>query len=323
MLASIRIRRFFRYRTLRATREGGWFILFTLGVGFAAINTGNNLLYLLVAMMLSLIVASGILSEQSLRRISVSREPPRRIFAQTPALLRLRLKNPRKRLPSFSLWVRQPDPSGGIREGRAGTLAPRGEKSVGLEVTFPRRGRFTLGEIQLFTRFPFHFFTKRARVDLEQELLIYPKPLPPTSDLAQKWTEAGAPVQKKGEEGGFHNLRPYVFGDNARSIHWKSSARTGRLMVAEREREEERQVTILLRGGSGEAFEAAVSRAAGALIDLNSRGVSVRLLVPGESIPFGRGERHLDRCLTTLALTTGEGAAPVEDASFIDISVGS
>ena len=50
-------------RKLKFTREGKFFVGITLGVGFAAINTGNNLLYLLLGMLLSLIVLSGVMSE--------------------------------------------------------------------------------------------------------------------------------------------------------------------------------------------------------------------------------------------------------------------
>ncbi|TLY20952.1 MAG: hypothetical protein E6K66_09515, partial [Nitrospirae bacterium] len=52
-----------RWRSIRLTSEGTRFLLFTFGIGLAAINTGNNLFYLLLAMMLSLIVISGLLSE--------------------------------------------------------------------------------------------------------------------------------------------------------------------------------------------------------------------------------------------------------------------
>ena len=65
-------------RRLSFTREGKYFVGITLGVGFAAINTGNNLLYLLLGMMLSLIIASGIMSEMSLRDAHGARASRRR-----------------------------------------------------------------------------------------------------------------------------------------------------------------------------------------------------------------------------------------------------
>ena len=63
-------------RRLKLTREGKYLIGITFGVGFAAINTGNNLLYLLLGMLLSLIVVSGVLSELSLRKLTVVRRLP-------------------------------------------------------------------------------------------------------------------------------------------------------------------------------------------------------------------------------------------------------
>ena len=51
-------------RSLRLTSDGTRFLLFTIGIGVAAVNTGNNLFYMLVAMMLSIVVISGLLSEQ-------------------------------------------------------------------------------------------------------------------------------------------------------------------------------------------------------------------------------------------------------------------
>src|SRR6202034_1591750 len=63
-------------RRLKFTREGKFFVGITLGVGFAAINTANNLLYLLLGMLLALIVVSGIMSELSLRDLTVVRRLP-------------------------------------------------------------------------------------------------------------------------------------------------------------------------------------------------------------------------------------------------------
>src|SRR3954447_20727235 len=80
-------------RRLTFTREGKYFVGITVGVGFAAINTGNNLLYLLLGMMLSLIVASGILSEVSLRGLEVTRRPPSRLHAGRPFLMGIALRN--------------------------------------------------------------------------------------------------------------------------------------------------------------------------------------------------------------------------------------
>src|SRR3954454_22538212 len=63
-----------RYRRhLKFTREGKLFVFVTLGLGFGAVNTGTNLMYLVFGFMLSLIVLSGILSEHALRKLRITR----------------------------------------------------------------------------------------------------------------------------------------------------------------------------------------------------------------------------------------------------------
>ena len=67
------LHRMFRYRSTSVTSEGVQFLLFTMAIGIAAINTGNNLFYLLLAMMLSLVLISGIAAEYCLRRLEFHR----------------------------------------------------------------------------------------------------------------------------------------------------------------------------------------------------------------------------------------------------------
>src|SRR5437764_2606491 len=80
-------------RRLSFTREGRIIVFLSGGVGFAAINTGNNLLYLLLGWLLSFIIASGVLSEMTLRALRVERRPPPRIYASEPFLMEVVIKN--------------------------------------------------------------------------------------------------------------------------------------------------------------------------------------------------------------------------------------
>ena len=73
-------------RTIWPTRDGWWCLFVVIGLGVAAINTGNNLLYLLVSLLLSLIVVSGVLSEQSLRGLRLEGDAPEEMYAGTSAL---------------------------------------------------------------------------------------------------------------------------------------------------------------------------------------------------------------------------------------------
>ena len=106
VVASIRRRR--RRKTqglparLQFTREGKSVVAIALGVAIAAINTGNNMLYLFLGMMLSLIIISGILSEITMRRLTVTRRFPEQIFAEKPVLVSLTLQNQRHSCPRMA-----------------------------------------------------------------------------------------------------------------------------------------------------------------------------------------------------------------------------
>ena len=96
-------RRFTQNRTIHLTTEGIRFLLLTLAIGIAAINTGNNLFYLLLAMMLSLIVLSGLLSEQCVRRLEFHRHVPEYFFANETAIVTLWVANRKSYFASMSL----------------------------------------------------------------------------------------------------------------------------------------------------------------------------------------------------------------------------
>jgi hypothetical protein len=102
----LRLRRWFRPpRRFRLTREGKWFIGATLVLGFAAVNGGINLLFLIFGMLLCLLLANGVLSEACLRHLVVTRRLPAAIHAKTPFLVGIAVRNPKKRIPTFSLEV--------------------------------------------------------------------------------------------------------------------------------------------------------------------------------------------------------------------------
>src|SRR5262249_30876909 len=99
-----RLVRFFRPpRKLKFTREGKYYLGITLGVGFAAINTGNNLLYLLLGMLLSLMLVSGVMSELSLRHLTVTRRLPVRAQVGRAHLVEIEVYNHKKRIPSYAI----------------------------------------------------------------------------------------------------------------------------------------------------------------------------------------------------------------------------
>ena len=90
-------------RTLRPPRAGWVFFALVLGVGLAALNTGNNLMYMVLALLLSFLVLSGVLSESALRGIQVRRRPPGDLYAERSTHVAIEIRNEQKRVPAFAI----------------------------------------------------------------------------------------------------------------------------------------------------------------------------------------------------------------------------
>jgi uncharacterized protein (DUF58 family) len=97
-----RLRQTFHYEV---TKAGVVYVLVTLVIGIAALNTGNNLLYIVVAAMLAAILVSGVVSALVLRGLELQVRLPEHVFAGRPVVGRIALRNPRRFLPSFSIRV--------------------------------------------------------------------------------------------------------------------------------------------------------------------------------------------------------------------------
>src|SRR5713226_2292171 len=87
------------------TRVGIVYVLTVLLIGVAALNTGNNLLYVIVAAMLAAILVSGLASAVVLRGLELDVRLPEHVFAGRAMLGRIVLRNRRRWLPSFSVNV--------------------------------------------------------------------------------------------------------------------------------------------------------------------------------------------------------------------------
>jgi uncharacterized protein (DUF58 family) len=297
-------------RKLRVTFPGKWFLALTVGVGIAAINTGNNLLYLALSMNLSLIILSGVLSEWCLRGLRVRVAHASEAFASRESLLAVTCSAEGKWFPAVSVSVSSGLPG-------AGKTAwfpeiPPGEADTRVIPYRPgRRGPVPSFACTVSTRFPFALFEKSADVPPGGSLLIvYPEPDGP--EAAHSGANHGDPAGGKpsgGREGtSIRSVKDHAPSDPVRDIHWKASARRGKWMVKEREAEPEQQIDILLPVPSAPPeFERLVSQACGLVLRCERAGVPYRLRV-GDRILVGPGDGGRRRkALTILARVEADG----------------
>lgn len=307
-------------RTIWPTRDGWWCLFVVVGLGVAAINTGNNLLYLLVSLLLGVIIVSGVLSEQCLRGLALSPVEPEEVYAGRPALFGAALANRKRWLASYSVTVEVLDAGAAPRMLYVPRLEAGGKRLLAWEQTFPRRGRRCTAGLRITTRFPFGLFLKAGRPLLASEVLVYPAVRPLSPELLRELGAAGeTAARRRGHGTDLYNLRGYRVGDDPRMIHWRSSAKTQGLVVRELEAETTEDARIVLVGGAraaAEALEAGLSEAASVAAHLLRAGVGVELAGPGVLVPLGRGRGQLRRVLTALALydPAASAAAPAPAA---------
>jgi uncharacterized protein (DUF58 family) len=148
------------------------------------------------------------------------------------------------------------------------------------------RGRYRLGPLQLSTRFPFGLFRGSMTFGQKSTLVVYPR----LGQLSRGWLArhhesfAGTDRRERrpGPEGDFFGVRPWRSGDSRRWIHWRTSARAGKLVVRQYEQPRNRDVALLLDVWPAEqsdarhraSVELAVSFAATVVADLCRKGGS-------------------------------------------------
>jgi len=294
-------------RKLKINREGKYLVFITLGIGFAAINTGNNLMYLILGMLLSMIMVSGILSELSLRGIRVTRLYTHSISAQSESLMRVKVKNEKRFFVSYSIEVEEVLDYEGVQQVSSYSLrlGPGEEAEAMIRMHFDRRGVYQSAGLAIATRFPFSFFRKSRHVVESVELVVYP-PVRQVPELRivsrQEGTDETRP--RIGRGGDVYGVREYREGDATRDIHWKTSARRRRWMVREFEQPAIRTVWVAFANIPSEdrdAFEEGITHVASLSARLIQQGCRVGVITLDGVVPADAGPRHRDRILGHLA----------------------
>jgi uncharacterized protein (DUF58 family) len=295
-------------------REGWIYFAGLLVVALAALNTGNNLLFLILASFIALVLMSGILSSISLSGVELRLVLPEHIFAGQPVRAQVELQNQKLTLPSFSLRVEAVQEKGAaaaiLEKPVFFPYLPKQDRvQQAVPMTFPRRGAYRQDAFRIVTRFPFGFLQKARRVELKTEALVYPS-VEPTAEYMEVLPALQGALESvtKGRGQDLYALRDYVHTDSARLVHWKATARSGSLMVREFTREEDSRVLLVLDPyshameksipgsqppGINERFERAVTLCAnlawhfyqtGSLLQFRSAGIETSVAPAEENI---------------------------------------
>jgi uncharacterized protein (DUF58 family) len=314
------------------TRAGVWYLFFVVVLGLAAANTGNNGLYLVLAVMLGALAVSYVAGAVNVRGLRVRLRPAEEIFARRPTVFTFEVRNGSWFSPSWLLLLtlepEDVDPPPGPPRCSTPWLVPflprRGAATGRLETTLQRRGRRRIRHVHLTSFFPIGVFRKGRRCPVGLEILVYPELFAPFTSLPVRSAKRGEePTRRAGWGHELLGLRDYRQGDDPRRIHWKHSAKTGNLVYQEHETEESRRLLILLDNAvdpldeaRSRIFERRVSEAATAAVDFLDNGYEVALRTRDQHLPFAGGRHQRLLILEALALVEalgeqGETAPPL------------
>lgn len=267
-------------------------------LGFAAVNTGNNLLFLVVSGLLAFMAVTGLAGMYNLKGLQPELIPPAELFADSAALARLRLVNAKKRFPSFLISVTC------CGQSALFPVVPSGSSTdSSLSLRFSHRGLVPVGRITISSPFPVNFFVRYWNFNSSCEVVVYPRLLPSSGVAAgaERYPIGSRIDHGRGHDGELERISPYSGREPLRSIHWKHSARGADLLVKEFGSQTAPPVIIDPDDLPGSDLEERLSRAAWLVRRLGAqRPVGLRL--DGRTIPPATGSGHCTHLLRELAL---------------------
>ena len=268
---------------------GGSVVLYAVGWGLGYVEV----LTVAAAGLLALLVAVGWTWTRP--RLEVDRSVhPQRVVRGDRADARLRVTNPTGRTLQQLTAV---DMVGDRDVAVALPRVPAGETgTTGYRLPTERRGVIDVGPLRVIRQDPLGLLETARQYGVPETLWIYPKIYPVSPLSAGRQRDLEGPTSD-GAAGSitFHALREYVIGDDLRLIHWRSTARTGTLMLRQQADPSQPQMTIVLdtqvRSYDEETFEAAVEAAASLVTASTTQRFPVRLFTGTGLVATGRGSR--------------------------------
>lgn len=276
------------------TLRGRCFLAAGLTVAACALVLGERDLLRIGLLLLALpLVAVAVVTRTRYRLACTRHVDPARVQAGREAQVGLRLDNI-SRLPSGMLLMEDTLPwvLGGQPRFVLDRVEPRGVRDVAYPLRSDVRGRFRIGPLTVRLTDPFGMCELGRAFAAVDTLVVTPvvTPLPAVrlgGELAGGGDSTARSMATSGDDDAA--TREYRQGDDLRKVHWRSTARTGELMVRREEQPRQSRVTVLLdsraRAHSGEgaasSLEWAISAAASISVHLVRSGYSLQLITDG------------------------------------------
>ncbi|HYC92809.1 MAG TPA: DUF58 domain-containing protein [Thermoanaerobaculia bacterium] len=279
---------------VRFTKVGTVYLIATVILAISAINTGNNALYIGVALMLGSLLLSGMASKGGLKHLHVDVGAMGEVWAGRAGRGTLHVRNA-SRLWNIRDVVLTSDV---LAEPVLIPLVGR-RQTVTVEVSFlfRKRGRAHVSAVDSYTRYPFGFFLKKRRLPVTSEVVVFPQLLGGSASTERFRSTSGeqTSANRAGTSSELHSFRDYARGDSLRHVHWKKSASLGRWIMKQTDAESAKAVHVMVdpclpKHGSPDDFEEMIAAAATFVWHASRDGFDVTLSLPRATFRARDGE---------------------------------
>jgi len=215
---------------LRLSKAGASYIALTLLTGFAAVNTGNNLLFLVVSALLAFMAVSGIFGWMNMHGNVLRIELPDEMYDGRDTLVGVSLENRKSMMPTFLVRIRI-----ALESVDFTLINQRGTQTEYVLMKFHGRGSRMLEEVEIQSPFPVNFFVRNKRFKLPHRFVVFPAPKfcrGSTSFEANKYSNEFF-SRYKGLDGDVQKISDYTGNEPLKFIHWRLSAKLNDLKVKE------------------------------------------------------------------------------------------
>jgi uncharacterized protein (DUF58 family) len=318
---------------VRITRRGWAVAAIALLLYFFANQTQVGWLYVFSALAAGLWLTTVALPGRMLRGLTAARRvnssesgADLELYGGQPVTLELTFQNlshlPALMLRSLEVCALAPPPD---RDQilYVPAIAGRGAARVVIATSCARRGWFLFEPLLVETHAPFGFSraSRRLAASGPQGLLVFPEYRQLEQlEFFDRRPAVETSAARAGAAGEFIGVRDYRPGDPRRNVHWRSTARAGRLIVKEFADETQPALTIALdlRQGSAlgpelETLELGIKVAATLAYYAQRRGLPFNLVTISQAWPAPAGPLSWWGLMNYLARVQAEGETPFDE----------
>jgi uncharacterized protein (DUF58 family) len=274
---------------------------------YAGASQNNGAAYLLCFVLCGVAIVSTVHTWANLRGVAISAEPITPVFAGDEIIVPLAVSSARRRSHfDIQIFARR-----GKVPAQFAEVTSSGPEHREVRFAAVQRGCFHTLPLRIVSQFPLGFLSAHQHVILAQTYYVYPAPRG-TVPLPRALASARQPRDGTRIDGDdFGGVRAWRPGESQRHIDWKAAARGQPLLTKQWTGEADDILRLAWDALPLLEMETRLSQLACWILHAERGADRYELQLPHETIPAGRGQLHLHRCLRALALFSAE---EMEDA---------